>query len=154
MLNGLYERTAEGLRWFTDDEVDTNISWWLDLEFTWRKSNPKLSSYQARKAYGLLRPQPSYVKTKRLNRDEVLEMVDMEELINITCIGDHRKFGNRMMVKCPFHDDKRASMCVYLDKKRWWCYTCNEGGTAFDLIMKSEGIDFRQSLVRLNEMFS
>lgn len=56
--------------------------------------------------------------------------------VNIT--GMH---GNRL-VKCPAHDENRASCSVSLDKNVAQCFACPFRGDAFTLIMLKEGIDF------------
>ena len=111
-----------------------------------------MSHYEARKAYGLIRDKPESAR-KKIDREELLSKIDMKALISLICPGEHKEYGNRIGVKCPFHDDKTMSMMVYADKKRWWCYACNEGGTAFDLIMKAEDLNFIQAMTRLDEMF-
>ena len=40
---------------------------------------------------------------------------------------------------CPFHDDKRPSMFVYLDKRHGWswhCFGCGERGDAIDAVRR------------------
>lgn len=46
------------------------------------------------------------------------------------------------VVLCPFHHDTRPSLRLYPDDNRWWCYSCNMGGSVIDWVMKSKGIGF------------
>ena len=46
----------------------------------------------------------------------------------------HLKIGSRdqLNVKCPFHDDRTASMSLNLRDGLWNCHVCNEGGGILD----------------------
>jgi hypothetical protein len=42
--------------------------------------------------------------------------------------------GRSRKVRCPFHDDRNASLHVYPDSERgWYCFGCRRGGTVYDL---------------------
>lgn len=46
------------------------------------------------------------------------------------------------MHQCLVHDDSIPSMNVDTNKALWYCHACGRGGTAWDLIMVREGVDF------------
>ncbi|TCC20016.1 hypothetical protein E0H50_37790 [Kribbella sindirgiensis] len=46
------------------------------------------------------------------------------------------------MVKCPVHGDRSASCSVNTEKQLFKCHSCGAAGSAWDLIMQMEGIDF------------
>ena len=66
----------------------------------------------------------------------------------------HRK------VRCPFHDDRHASLHVYESTERgWYCYgRCRRGGTIYDLAAPlygydARGEDFRRLRAELHRVF-
>jgi hypothetical protein len=66
----------------------------------------------------------------------------------------HRK------VRCPFHDDRHASLHVYESAERgWYCYgRCRRGGTIYDLAAPlygydARGEDFRRLRAELRRLF-
>ncbi|MEJ2693188.1 MAG: CHC2 zinc finger domain-containing protein, partial [Candidatus Thiodiazotropha sp.] len=61
-----------------------------------------------------------------------------------------KKHGKDYLGLCPFHDDKEPSLVISPDKNLWHCLgACQTGGTVIDWVMKSEGVDFRQAVERL-----
>lgn len=50
--------------------------------------------------------------------------------------------GNELYCYCPFHADKKASLCVNLRKPVWFCHSCERGGTLDKLgrLLAKEGI--------------
>lgn len=50
--------------------------------------------------------------------------------------------GNELYCYCPFHSDKKASLCVNLTKPVWFCHSCERGGTLDKLesLLLKEGI--------------
>jgi hypothetical protein len=49
--------------------------------------------------------------------------------------------------RCPFHDDKAASLVVTPSKNLWHCLGgCQAAGTAIDWVMKAEGVSFRHAV--------
>ena len=146
--HGLFDRHP--FRYFTDEEAD----WYMDVEKAWRAANPPMSDWQARKLFGLAPPEGAV--RGGLDRDRILEKCDMMTLLNAYVPGPYRSIGNnRLQVHCPFHGpDKRASMTVDLERKRWRCWTEQEGGTAIDLVMKAEGLAFLPALRKLSQMFT
>lgn len=64
-----------------------------------------------------------------------------------------RKAGKSYTGFCPFHSNTRTpSFVVFPDSQSWRCFgACAEGGDVFGFVMKKEGLDFREALVRLAE---
>lgn len=51
---------------------------------------------------------------------------------------------------CPFHDDTNESFYLWDGDDgitRWWCQPCGFGGSIFDLIMRTKGVNFPQAVV-------
>lgn len=52
--------------------------------------------------------------------------------------------------KCPFHHEKTASLKVWVDENRWYCFGCNERGDVIDLYMKLNNVDIKTAIRALN----
>ncbi|HMI88935.1 MAG TPA: DNA primase [Polyangiaceae bacterium] len=50
---------------------------------------------------------------------------------------------------CPFHREKTPSFNVNPEKGFFYCFGCKEKGTAFDFLMKAEGLTFPEAARRL-----
>ena len=49
-------------------------------------------------------------------------------------------FNRNNMCKCPFHQDKTASMKVKPNDKKYYCFGCGEKGDAIDFVSKFYGL--------------
>ena len=60
--------------------------------------------------------------------------------------------GNDFLGKCPFHEDKHASLAITPEKNLWHCMgACNMGGTPIDWVMRVEKVGFRHAVEILRE---
>lgn len=50
---------------------------------------------------------------------------------------------------CPFHNEKTPSLHVS-KKNLWYCFGCNEGGSAITLIMRKHKLTLRQAVHAIN----
>jgi hypothetical protein len=50
--------------------------------------------------------------------------------------------NNRKWALCPFHNEKTPSFCCHDGGNGYYCYGCNCGGDAIDLVQKLHGLDF------------
>ncbi len=48
-----------------------------------------------------------------------------------------KRHGNRAWARCPFHDERTASLCLYEGDRGFYCYGCHEGGDAVRLYSKA-----------------
>lgn len=81
----------------------------------------------------------------------IKERVSSREMIE--SVGIH--VDSRGMAKCPFHGDGDASLKIYSNQRRGWhCYGCNIGGDVTDFAMMWYGVNFREAIERINDMFS
>jgi DNA primase len=62
-----------------------------------------------------------------------------------------KRAGSAYKGLCPFHAEKTPSFVVSPERESWHCFGCGEGGDIFTFLMKRDGLDFRESLVRLAE---
>lgn len=53
-----------------------------------------------------------------------------------------KKSGNSYMGCCPFHKEKTPSFHIDPDKQLYHCFGCGAGGSVFQFVMNSEGVDF------------
>lgn len=56
---------------------------------------------------------------------------------------------NKMLVKCPFHDDAHASMWFNTENGCWKCEACGESGNAQTFLEKKEGLDSKEAYKQL-----
>lgn len=71
---------------------------------------------------------------------EEIERPDLTEVL-----AYYGVISQKRMVPCPLHDDKTPSCSVNYSKGLWNCHSCGEAGTSWDLIMKKEGVDFKEA---------
>jgi len=80
--------------------------------------------------------------------EAIREAVDFPALVEETTGPLPRRPGGRpVMVLCPFHDDRTASLAIYDDHAH--CFGCGWHGDAFDWLQKRDGLDFRGALEEL-----
>lgn len=54
--------------------------------------------------------------------------------------------GGNFKAKCPFHQEKTASLMVSPDKQIWHCFGCGKGGDIFAFVMEMEGLSFPEAV--------
>ena len=143
-----YGGTFTPVRVMSDEDAD----WFLDLEAEWKRSLPRLSVWAWREKMGLA-PPPESFRGARDTRQAVFDRSDILALMADYGIQVRMVCGNRGVAKCPFHADTNASLSVWPEQKRYYCFSCQEGGTVFDLVMRLEGMTFRQALEKLSTRF-
>jgi len=65
--------------------------------------------------------------------------------------GVEIQYGDKC--KCPFHSDKTASLKVYANNNKWYCFGCNQNGDTIDFVSKLFSIDFRTAMQKINDDF-
>ena len=77
--------------------------------------------------------------------DEVRARIDIVELI-----GERvplKKAGRTFKACCPFHQERTPSFVVFPESGSWRCFgACGTGGDAFDFVMRTENLPFRDAL--------
>ncbi len=68
--------------------------------------------------------------------DEVRERVTVREVMERAGI----QFNRNNMCRCPFHQDKTASMKAKPNDRKYFCFGCGEKGDAIDFIVKYMGL--------------
>ena len=59
------------------------------------------------------------------------------------------KKGREHQGLCPFHKEKTPSFTVNEDKGFYHCFGCGAHGSAFDFVMETEGLNFREAVEKL-----
>jgi DNA primase len=78
-------------------------------------------------------------------RDRVEIVAIVSETVKLT-----RK-GRSYVGLCPFHKEKSPSFNVNAERGFFYCFGCKEKGSAFDFVMKAEGLTFPEAVRRLAE---
>jgi DNA primase catalytic core len=86
--------------------------------------------------------------------DEELERlkaeVSVEHLVAAAGV-DLKAAGKDLLGRCPFHEDREASLVVTPGKNLWHCFSCQIGGGPIDWMMKTKGVSFRHAVELLRE---
>lgn len=73
-----------------------------------------------------------------MDKDRILEQLSPQDVYG----ADLKKNSKGFVMRCPFHQDTAPSFQVYEDNMSFNCFGCGIGGSAFDFIMKRDGVDF------------
>jgi DNA primase len=83
--------------------------------------------------------------------EEVRARADILEIV-----GAHvrlRRAGRNYVGLCPFHDEKTPSFSVNAERGFFHCFGCGVGGTVFDFVMRTEGLNFAEALHSLAKRY-
>lgn len=142
---GYYE-LLPAFRWLSDEECD----WWETLRTQHEGSYRLPTTGKAWESLMGLRYES--VKSS-LDKDTILERVEMLALVERYGVEKIRVYNNRATGLCPFHSEKTPSFSVNLEKKLWYCFGESQGGDAISFVMAMDKCTFREALKTLNEMF-
>lgn len=86
--------------------------------------------------------------------EEIKQDILQYGALNIaSIIGDYlplKKSGKTLAGCCPFHGEKTPSFTVSPERGTWRCFgSCSEGGNVAKFLMKIEGINFNDALLKL-----
>lgn len=76
--------------------------------------------------------------------DDILNKIDIIELISSYI--PLKRAGRNFKALCPFHQEKTPSFMVSPDRQIYHCFGCNEGGNAFNFLMKYERLEFPEAV--------
>lgn len=68
----------------------------------------------------------------------------LENIVNVPI----KKSGKYFTCNCPIHQEKTPSFVIY-PENTWYCFGCNQGGDAIDLVMVLEQLTFVEALKSL-----
>lgn len=61
-----------------------------------------------------------------------------------------RKFNSNNKMRCPFHNDKTASLSIKKDNSYWKCFGCGRGGDVIDFIKEYKHMNYIEACKYLN----
>jgi DNA primase len=82
--------------------------------------------------------------------ERLKEEVSVQRLVESAGI-ELKKAGKDWLGRCPFHEDREASLVVTPGKNLWHCFGCGVGGGPIDWVMKARGVSFRHAVELLRE---
>lgn len=78
---------------------------------------------------------------------------DLRDRIGLASVVGRRvrltKKGREHQGLCPFHKEKTPSFTVNEEKGFYHCFGCGAHGSAFDFVMETEGLNFREAVDKL-----
>jgi DNA primase len=86
----------------------------------------------------------------RVGQDKIEEVRSRADIVEI--VGAHvrlKRAGRNFVGLCPFHNEKTPSFTVNAERGFFHCFGCGAGGTAFDFVMRIEGLTFPEALQSL-----
>ena len=88
----------------------------------------------------------------RISEDDVARVRDATDLVQLVSetVPLNQK-GRLFWGRCPFHGEKTPSFKVDPATQLWHCFGCGLGGDAFGFVMRSENLDFPDTVRRLAE---
>ena len=57
-----------------------------------------------------------------------------------------KRSSRALMSLCPLHGENNPSFAMYEETNTYYCFSCEETGDSFALIMEVEGLDFKGAL--------
>ena len=78
--------------------------------------------------------------------------VSVERLVEASGIA-LAKSGKDRLGKCPFHEDREASLVVTPEKNLFHCFGCGAAGGPIDWVMRTQNISFRHAAELLRREF-
>jgi DNA primase len=88
------------------------------------------------------------IPTEELER--LKTAVSVEHLVAAAGV-ELKAAGKDLLGRCPFHEDREASLVVTPGKNLWHCFSCQIGGGPIDWMMKTKGVSFRHAVELLRE---
>ena len=80
--------------------------------------------------------------------DELRARVSLSDVVGRK-VALKRRSGSEYAGLCPFHNEKTPSFTVNDKKGFFYCFGCQEKGSAFDFVMKTEGLSFPEAVEKL-----
>ena len=82
-----------------------------------------------------------------ISQSSIQELTDRLDSIMVMSDYVHlEKKGGRWWACCPFHQEKTASFTVNPERKTYYCFGCQKGGTVISFVMEMEKITFPEAI--------
>ncbi|MBO6271919.1 DNA primase [bacterium] len=82
---------------------------------------------------------------------QIKDRLDIVDVVSQSVVL--KKSGANYWGLCPFHNDKKPSLCVSPSKGIYKCFSCGEGGDALTFLLKTRNQDFKELIAELAERF-
>ncbi|MDE5868632.1 MAG: DNA primase, partial [Muribaculaceae bacterium] len=85
-----------------------------------------------------------------IDRETVQRITDAADIVEV--VGDYVHLirrGANYMGLCPFHNERTPSFSVNKRKNFCYCFSCKQGGSPVNFIMKKEGLSYHEALLHL-----
>jgi len=57
-----------------------------------------------------------------------------------------KRKGKYYWLSCPFHQDRNPSLKIDTERQNFFCFSCQQHGSAIDFVMALHGLSFRETL--------
>ena len=129
-------KNQQDLRNFIQNCPKYNDRWAIELYQEYVKQiDKKLESRIKKNSWIISSLQGRIAKTGQITDADIAQAreVPIETLYEG---GNLRRVAGRLSGLCPFHKERTASFSIYTQQNSWWCYSCSEGGSVIDFVMK------------------
>lgn len=84
----------------------------------------------------------------RINDNELNQLKQSVSLLRLAESQGHelKKECKDYVMCCPFHEEETASMKITPLNNLFHCFSCDEGGSVIDWVMKTQGVSFRHAV--------
>ena len=90
-----------------------------------------------------------------MNISDLIQSVDLTTVFERTGHQPTSTQGRWLMYRCPCHADRRPSLAITPDRRRWVCFgRCNTSGDALDWLQLRSGLDLKQARAELETLAS
>jgi DNA primase len=82
---------------------------------------------------------------------QIKDRLDIVDVVSQSVVL--KKSGANYWGLCPFHNDKKPSLCVSPSKGIYKCFSCGAGGDALTFLLKTRNQDFKELIAELADKF-
>lgn len=87
-----------------------------------------------------------------ISREDVQKVREATDLVALVAERTQvKRKGRDFWACCPLHQEKTPSFKIDPSTQLWHCFGCDEGGSAFDLVMKMDDLSFPEAVRKLAE---
>lgn len=85
-----------------------------------------------------------------IDRETVQRITDTADIVEVVSDYVHLiRRGANYVGLCPFHNERTPSFSVNKSKNFCFCFSCKQGGSPVNFIMKKEGLSYHEALLHL-----
>lgn len=89
-----------------------------------------------------------------IDRETVERIKDAADIVDVVSDYVHLvRRGSNYMGLCPFHNERTPSFSVNKRKNICFCFSCKQGGSPVNFIMKKEGLSYHDALLHLAKKY-